>query len=82
MKRFLAGLALVSVASVAAAQTAEMPAAKGAAPDSVRAKIEADGYKDVQGLAMGADGRWHGRAMRGNTEVAVTVDDRGTVVAQ
>ena len=82
MKRSLLALALVLVASVSVAQTSDTPEAKGAVPDSVRTKIEADGYKDVQGLAMGADGRWHGRAMRGSTEVAVTVDDRGNVAAQ
>jgi len=42
-------------------------------------RIEADGYKNVQGLALGPDGLWHGRAMRGNAEVQVTVDRQGNV---
>ena len=42
-------------------------------------RIEGDGYKNVQGLALGEDGLWHGRAMRGNTEVQVTVDKQGNV---
>ena len=42
-------------------------------------RIESDGYKNVQGLALGSDGLWHGRAMRGNAEVQVTVDRQGNV---
>lgn len=42
-------------------------------------RIESDGYKNVQGLAQGADGLWHGRAMRGSAEVQVTVDKQGNV---
>ena len=45
-------------------------------------RIEADGYKNVQGLNKGSDGLWHGRAMRGSTEVPVTVDARGNVSAK
>jgi len=45
-------------------------------------RIEADGYKNVQGLALGSDGLWHGRAMRGSSEVQVTVDKRGNVTQQ
>ena len=30
----------------------------------------------------GADGLWHGTAMRGNTQVQVTVDRAGKVAAQ
>ncbi len=45
-------------------------------------RIEADGYKNVQGLAQGSDGLWHGRAMRGSAEVQVTVDKQGNVAQQ
>jgi hypothetical protein len=45
-------------------------------------RIEADGYKNVQGLAQGSDGLWHGRAMRGSAEVQVTVDKQGNVSQQ
>ena len=45
-------------------------------------RIEADGYKNVQGLARGPDGLWHGRAMRGSSEVQVTVDKQGNVTQQ
>jgi hypothetical protein len=45
-------------------------------------RIEHDGYKSVQNLQKGADGLWHGTAMRGNTSVQVTVDRSGRVSAQ
>ena len=45
-------------------------------------RIEDDGYKNVQGLARGSDGLWHGRAMRGSAEVQVTVDKQGNVQQQ
>jgi hypothetical protein len=53
----------------------------GAAGTAQR-RIEQDGYKNVQNLQLGADGLWHGTAMRGNTAVQVTVDRSGRVAAQ
>ncbi|SJZ45203.1 hypothetical protein SAMN02745126_01119 [Enhydrobacter aerosaccus] len=49
---------------------------------TARKAIERDGYKDVQGLAKGSDGLWHAQALRGNTQVQVTVDRAGMVSAQ
>jgi hypothetical protein len=46
-----------------------------------KAAIEQDGYRNVRALAMGADGTWHGRAMRGSTEITVSVDANGSVSA-
>jgi hypothetical protein len=46
-----------------------------------KAAIEQDGYRNVSALVMGADGTWHGRAMRGSTEIAVRVDANGSVSA-
>ena len=43
--------------------------------------IEADGYKLVKSMAPGPDGTWRGRALRGNTEVMLTVDREGRVSA-
>ena len=48
---------------------------------AAKAAIEADGYRQVKGLARGSDGQWRGRALRGSAEVAVTVDVRGNVSA-
>ena len=50
--------------------------------DFAKSAIEFDGYKSVKALTMGADGLWHGRAMRGATEIAVSVDAAGNVSAQ
>jgi hypothetical protein len=57
-----------------------MPNAQGS--KSAIKQIERDGYKNVQGLARGSDGMWHGKALRGNAMVDVTVDARGRVSAQ
>lgn len=48
---------------------------------AARSAIERDGYRQVKGLSRAADGAWHGKALRGNSEVAVTVDTRGNVSA-
>ena len=44
--------------------------------------IEFDGYRNVRALVKGADGVWHGRAMRGRAEIAVRVDGSGNVSAE
>ncbi len=51
------------------------------APSDAMAKnsIEMDGYRNVRGLVRAPDGSWHGRAMRGRTEIAVSVDPNGSV---
>lgn len=49
---------------------------------AAKAMIEADGYKNVKGLARTPDGAWRALATRGVTEVAVMVDARGSVSAQ
>jgi hypothetical protein len=96
MQRTLLSLALIVAAGTAIAQTSGAPAS-GNPPDANTAnaaehptaqaliaqkRIEADGYKNVQGLARGSDGLWHGRAMRGSSEVQVTVDRQGNVTQQ
>ena len=66
-----------------APNTANAPALPNAAGSNGAAKrIQADGYKNVQGLTRGTDGKWHGTAMRGNTMVGVVVDGRGNVSSQ
>lgn len=47
--------------------------------DFVRQAIEADGYADVQGLAKDSHGLWHGRALRGHSEIQLIVDKFGSV---
>lgn len=41
--------------------------------------IEADGYKFVGKITPGPDGTWRARALRGKTEVLLTVDREGRV---
>lgn len=73
----------VNPPSVSVPHTANAPALSNAAGSgNARAKIEADGYKNVQGLTRGSDGKWHGKALRGGTQVDVTVDASGRVSNQ
>jgi hypothetical protein len=66
-----------------APNTANAPALPNAPGSNNAAKrVQADGYKNVQGLIRGTDGKWHGTAMRGNTMVGVVVDGRGNVSSQ
>jgi hypothetical protein len=66
-----------------APNTANAPALPNAPGSNGAAKrVQADGYKNVQGLTRGTDGKWHGTAMRGNTMVGVVVDGRGNVSSQ
>ncbi|MGQ3270454.1 MULTISPECIES: hypothetical protein [Pseudomonadota] len=44
-----------------------------------RSAIEADGYRAVKNIVPGPDGTWRARALRGRTEVVVTVDRDGRV---
>jgi hypothetical protein len=65
------------------ANTANLPQAPNAAGSAnIVTKIEADGYKNVQGLTRGADGKWRGKALRGSTMVDVVVDAAGRVAAE
>lgn len=66
---------------------AATPAPQGSAPvDSeggsfAKGAIEADGYKFVKNITAGPDGTWRARALRGKTEVVLTVDREGRVSA-
>ena len=50
-----------------------------AGESAAKAAIEADGYKGVKVLRQGVNGMWYARAMRGTTEVPLTVDAAGHV---
>jgi hypothetical protein len=54
---------------------------RGEANFAAKAAIEQDGYRNVRALVKIADGTWRGRAMRGSTEISVTVDANGSVSA-
>lgn len=93
MQRTLLTLALITATGTALAQTGAPPITQdtniaNANPrlsgqaGIAQKRIEADGYKNVEGLAQGPDGLWHGRAMRGGAEVQVFVDRQGNVLQQ
>ncbi len=48
---------------------------------AAKAAIEADGYKEVRALARGSDGVWKASALRGQTEVLLSVGPTGSVSA-
>ena len=48
---------------------------------AAKAAIEADGYKGVRALARGSDGVWKASALRGQTEVQLSVGLTGRVSA-
>jgi hypothetical protein len=51
----------------------------GAGESAVKAAIEADGYKRAKVVRQGDNGIWYAKAMRGTTEVLLTVDAGGRV---
>lgn len=80
--------AAADTAAVAGPTAAADPTAKAGdeagvklAENSAKSAIEADGYKGVRVVRQGANGIWHARALRGSTEVTLTVDGQGHVTA-
>jgi hypothetical protein len=55
------------------------PAGNKMSENAAKAAIEADGYKDVHALSRASDGTWTARALRGETEVSLSVDLAGNV---
>ena len=53
-----------------------------ASDTDARARLQADGYRAVDGLVRGTDGAWHGTAIRGSAKVNVTVVPDGRVIAR
>lgn len=53
-----------------------------ASDTDARARLQADGYRAVDGLARGTDGAWHGTAIRGSAKVNVTVVPDGRIIAR
>jgi hypothetical protein len=66
-----------------AGATAEQAASSGdsAGESAAKSAIEADGYKGVKVLRKGVNGIWYAKALRGKTEVTLTVDASGSVSA-
>lgn len=74
------GLPSQSVTAPSQANLPPAPNAQGSA--TAVKKIEADGYKNVQGMTRNRDGSWTGKALRGGQMVDVQVDARGNVVTR
>ena len=51
----------------------------GSGESAAKAAIEADGYKGAKVVRRGDNGIWYAKAMRGTTEVSLTVDAGGRV---
>lgn len=69
-----------------AASTLSPPPADPAPPGNMsetaaKAAIEADGYKSVRALVRGSNGVWKASALRGQTEVLLSVSPTGGVSA-
>ena len=58
------------------------PANDGFGESAVKAAVETDGYKGVKVLRKGENGIWYAKAMRGTTEVTLTVDAGGRVTLE
>jgi hypothetical protein len=69
-----------AVDAAAAAPAPEVVAKAG--DGAAKAAIEADGYKGVKVLRQGPNGIWYAKAMRGKTEVGLTVDAGGRVALE
>ena len=52
---------------------------EAAGESAAKAAIEADGYKRAKVVRQGENGLWYAKAMRGTTEVSLTVDATGRV---
>lgn len=72
----------VMAPSITAPNTANLPAVNADGSAGVQSRIEADGYSNVQGLNLGADGKWRGQATRGGARVGIVVDAQGTVTTE
>lgn len=59
--------------------TAPMAPSTATTASIAKAQIEASGYTNVKNLQRKDDGSWQARAIKNNTEVAVSVDPKGTV---
>lgn len=74
--------------ATAAGQTVSRPATTAARPPStsasagIRTHLQALHYKNIRDLRRGPDGRWTGKATRGNVPKTVTIAPDGTVTAR
>ncbi len=53
-----------------------------AAEAAAKSQLEAKGYNGIKSLTRDTAGNWTGKAMRNNSEVAVTLDTKGNIREQ
>lgn len=46
---------------------------------AAKSKLEGEGYRDIRGMTANPDGTRSGRAVRDNSEQAVTIDSSGNI---
>lgn len=68
-----------TIADLVSQATTSAPS--GTEQSAARAAIEADGYRGVRDIAQGPNGTWKARALRGSTEIGITVTADGRVSA-
>jgi hypothetical protein len=85
MKHGVLLLALIGLSTSASAQTPQTPSTKNqsaATAAGVAARMQAQGYAEIQNLHRGPDGKWVGQATRNGVPVTVTTDSEGKVTAR
>ena len=66
----------------APAPASSLAAAPVVSDADAHARLQADGYRAISGLARGTDGAWHATALRGAAKVNVTVVPDGRIIAR
>lgn len=85
MKRGALLVASIVLSTSASAQTPQAPSTKNQSAVTaagVAARLQAQGYSDVQNLHRGPDGKWVGQATRNGVPSTVTVGPQGDVTAR
>ena len=85
MKRGVLLLALIVLSTSASAQTRQPPTTRsqsGATAAGVAARLQAQGYSEIQNLHRGPDGKWVGNATRNGVPVTVTAGPEGDATAR
>ena len=88
MKHGVAMLALIALSTAASAQTPKTPPAptthnqSAATAAGVAARLQAQGYSEIQNLRRGPDGKWVGQAQRNGVPVTITAGPEGDVTAR
>jgi hypothetical protein len=75
-------LVLIVLSAAAQAQTPSTKTQSTATAAGVAARLQAQGYSEIQNLHRGPDGKWVGNATRNGVPSTVTVGPQGDVTAR